>query len=55
MMAIVHNPTGEHKTVRAGDRLVQVVPHRLIPLSFRRGRLSESPRGSNGFGSTGAR
>lgn len=55
MMAIVHNPTGMNKTIRAGDRVVQVVPHRLIPLSFRQGRLSDSPRGCNGFGSTGAR
>jgi deoxyuridine 5'-triphosphate nucleotidohydrolase len=55
MMAVVHNPTGQYKKVLAGDRLVQVVPHRLVPLSFRAGPLSPSPRGSNGFGSTGER
>lgn len=53
MKAVVHNPTGEQVWVRAGERVVQVVPHRLIPVLFVEGRLSESPRGLNGFGSTG--
>jgi deoxyuridine 5'-triphosphate nucleotidohydrolase len=53
MLSIVHNPTGENKHILAGERLVQVVPHRLIPLKFKRGKLSESPRGDRGFGSTG--
>lgn len=53
MMAVVHNPTGAHKFVRNGERVVQIVPHRLIPVRFRRGELGGSPRGSNGFGSTG--
>lgn len=53
MFAIVRNNTGEHKHIKAGDRLVQVVPHRLIPLKFVEGELSVGERGSNGFGSTG--
>ena len=54
LKAVVHNPTGEHKEIRAGDRVVQVIPHRLIPVRFALAAvLSESPRGSSGFGSTG--
>lgn len=53
LMAVVHNPTGTLVVVEEGDRVVQVVPHRLIPVRFRRGALSESARGAHGFGSTG--
>lgn len=53
MLAVVHNPTGEHKVVRAGERVVQIVPHRLIPVTFREGKLRASPRGDRGFGSSG--
>jgi len=53
MLAIIHNPTGENKQIMEGDRVVQVVPHRLIPLKFVEGKLSPSPRGNKGFGSTG--
>lgn len=53
LMAIVRNPTGLPVYVEAGERLVQVIPHRLIPVRFVHGELRESPRGKQGFGSTG--
>jgi len=53
MLAIVHNPTGMNKYIDIGERVIQVVPHRLIPLKFKEGILSDSPRGLNGFGSSG--
>lgn len=53
LMAIVHNPTGEHKYVRKGERIVQIVPHRVIPIKFVQGKLSKSSRDINGFGSSG--
>jgi dUTP pyrophosphatase len=53
LMAVVHNPTAFLVTVKAGDRIVQIVPHRLIPCRFVPGKLRQSPRGQNGFGSTG--
>jgi len=54
LLAVVRNPTGYPVFVEAGERVVQIVPHRLVPCRFVRRRLSESPRGTNGFGSTGA-
>jgi len=53
MFAIVHNPTGGHKFVKKGERIIQIVPHRVIPIKFKEGKLSDSSRGSSGFGSTG--
>lgn len=53
LKAVIHNPTRLPVAIERGERVVQVVPHRLVPLRFRRGSLSPSPRGSNGFGSTG--
>lgn len=53
MCAQVHNPTGCQVIVRAGDRVAQLVPHRLIPLRFRFGPLSPSDRMTSGFGSSG--
>jgi len=54
LMAVVHNPTAFLVTVKAGDRVVQIVPHRLVPCRFVPGTLRPSPRGQNGFGSTGS-
>lgn len=53
MRASVHNPTGCVIMIKAGERVVQVVPHRLIPLTFSEGELTRSERGTSGFGSTG--
>lgn len=54
MMAVVYNPKNVTVFIKAGDRIVQIIPHRLIPLNFAIvNKLSESPRGSSGFGSTG--
>lgn len=53
LMAVIHNPSGTAASLKAGDRVVQIVPHRLIPTVFRIGKLSESARGTKGFGSTG--
>lgn len=53
MKASVRNTTGNLVMIHAGERLVQLVPHRLIPLTFYEGDLTESERGSSGFGSTG--
>lgn len=54
MFACVYNPSDEEKTVEAGDRIVQIVPHRLLRCEFRQVKqLNERTRGSNGFGSTG--
>ena len=53
LMAVVHNPSGTAAILRSGDRVVQIVPHRLIPIVFKIGRLSKSARGTKGFGSTG--
>ena len=51
--ALIFNPSDSPKTIRGGDRLFQVVPHRLIPVRFSRGRVRPSERGTRGFGSTG--
>jgi len=53
LLAIIHNPTVETQVVEVGDRVIQIVPHRLVPLCFRIGKLSDSPRNTKGFGSTG--
>lgn len=54
LLAVVHNPGGVPVAIEAGDRVVQIIPHRLIPIRFVEGELSNSSRGANGFGSTGA-
>jgi len=54
MMAVVFNPKATTIFIKAGERIVQIIPHRLIPLHFTAvTKLSESPRGNSGFGSTG--
>lgn len=54
LLAVVRNPTGSTVFIKAGERIVQVIPHRLIPVRFVYGELSSSPRGTQGFGSTGS-
>jgi len=53
LFAQVINPSIEDIVVAKGSRIVQVIPHRLIPVRFKYGELSESPRGGKGFGSSG--
>lgn len=54
MFACVYNPSDVEKIVEAGDRVVQIVPHRLLRCKFKYvEKLGDRARGSNGFGSTG--
>jgi len=53
LFAAVYNPKNTTQFVEAGDRIAQIVPHRLIPLFFKEGILNASARGTDGFGSTG--
>jgi deoxyuridine 5'-triphosphate nucleotidohydrolase len=53
LFAITYNPNGKAVKLTKGSRIAQVVPHRVIPLKFIRGDLSESDRGEGGFGSSG--
>jgi len=53
LFAVAYNPNDVYVKINKGDRLVQIIPHRLIPCKFVRGKLSKSERGNSGFGSTG--
>jgi len=53
MFAIVYNPSDKPIEVKKGERICQIVPHRLIPCKFTFGDLSQSDRGIEGFGSSG--
>lgn len=54
MFSCVYNPSDEEKIVEKGDRVVQIVPMRLIKCQFKKvDKLEDRARGSNGFGSTG--
>jgi len=53
MFAIVHNPTTHNVIIKVGERICQIVPHRVIPCKFRYGAVSISARGRRGFCSTG--
>jgi len=55
IMAVVDNIKTESYTVHAGDRLFQLVAMDGSPISFELvDSLSETTRGSGGFGSTGS-
>jgi len=51
---ILHN-ISQYKTVHfgKGDKVAQAIPHKITPCSFEIGVVSETKRGSGGFGSTG--
>ena len=50
----LHNDSNEPKTVKNGDRIAQLVIIPFIPAEFElAAELSETVRGSGGFGSTG--
>ena len=54
MFACVYNPSDESKEIKMGERLAQIIPHRLVECRFKHViRLDERERGSKGFGSSG--
>lgn len=53
LFAVVYNPNNQTIIVHKGERICQIVPHRLIPIRFKEGKVSKSERGNSGFGSTG--
>ena len=55
-MIAVHNDTEEPKTVEAGERIAQMVGMPFLSIDFQEvDELTETKRGSGGFGSTGTR
>ena len=53
-MIAVHNDTEEPKTVEAGERIAQMVGMPFLSIDFQEvDELTETKRGSGGFGSTG--
>lgn len=51
---LLHNTTGEHATVRAGERVGQLVFARVVlPTLKPVEKLTDTARGAGGFGSTG--
>lgn len=51
----VHNDSDSIRTIQPGDRIAQLVLMPFIPMEFEEmDELSETVRGSGGFGSTGA-
>lgn len=54
LFACVYNPSDEEKHILIGERVVQIVPMRLIKCRFKQVKvLSPRARGDGGFGSTG--
>ena len=49
----LHNHSNTPATVHNGDRIAQMVVMPFIPVELEEGELSETARGSGGFGSTG--
>ena len=49
----LHNHSNTPATVNNGDRIAQMVVMPFIPVALEEGELSETARGSGGFGSTG--
>lgn len=49
----LHNDTDEEKVIRHGDRIAQLVLLPYIQCNFVEDKLSETERGTGGFGSTG--
>ena len=49
----LHNHTDNVKIVEQGDRIAQMVVMPFIPIELEEGELSNTTRGSGGFGSTG--
>ena len=49
----LHNHSSAPATVHHGDRIAQMVVMPFIPIELEEGELSNTTRGSGGFGSTG--
>lgn len=50
----IHNDTDKEQTITAGDRIAQMVLMPYIPMIFKEAdELTDTERGSGGFGSTG--
>ena len=49
----LHNHSNIPATVNHGDRIAQMVVMPFIPIELEEGELSDTARGSGGFGSTG--
>ena len=49
----LHNHSNTPATVNHGDRIAQMVIMPFIPIELEEGELSDTARGSGGFGSTG--
>ena len=49
----LHNHSNVPATVKHGDRIAQMVVMPFIPIELEEGELSNTTRGSGGFGSTG--
>ena len=49
----LHNHTDSVEMVEQGDRIAQMVVMPFIPIELEEGELSDTARGSGGFGSTG--
>ena len=50
---VLINLAGEPYTIRAGDRIAQLVVARYEAVEWVEGELADSTRGANGFGSSG--
>jgi dUTP pyrophosphatase len=50
---ILINLGGQHVTIGRGDRIAQMIVAPVVQAEFVEGELSETARGSGGFGSTG--
>lgn len=49
----LHNDSDIEVTVHPGDRIAQMILHEYVEMDFVEGELSETDRGTGGFGSTG--
>lgn len=50
----IHNDTDKEQTITAGDRIAQMILIPYIPMIFKKvDELTDTERGSGGFGSTG--
>lgn len=54
-LVMLHNDSGEERTVRNGERVAQLVLLPFLPMEFEEtDALPDTARGAGGFGSTGA-
>ena len=53
LMVLLHSHRDTDYTVRAGERVAQLVLAPIVRATFREGELDETERGQGGFGHTG--